>query len=445
MRRVCLTLPTHRPCGAALAAIAEEAAYGAREFGAEVHLLVLDSSDAAARAEHRRVVAGLPAAPGVVVHHLDEAAQRAFLRRAAAESGAAEPERLTALMLPDGVSYGACTNRAFLLAEALGCASVHRRDSDSGYQRADGEPVFPIHQELAFLGRPAAEAAALASASRLGPEAAGRPVALAGGSFTGEMSVDLDEVRRLDPAVYAEVVALSVPDQHPPLWRGKLVAEAFRGAEPFAGDHTTLTRVSPTRVDMCNVALTREVYGRAPLPPARDTVGSDYFLLHLVFGARLPGVLHNRHIVNHHTGERRTGTGFLAYQVRLAKFFLAVPYLHAVYAAMAAEGEALLDEGGRVRTAAVAGLVREAGRADRSGDVRRLEVLERAYRALGGRWSAAAELLAGRRAELLAEARADMADFAALLDAWPALVRASGDIGLVGGDIGPRGGNGERV
>ncbi|SCE44027.1 hypothetical protein GA0115253_1053616 [Streptomyces sp. Termitarium-T10T-6] len=44
MRRVCLTLPTHRACTGTITAIAEEATYGAREFGVEVHLLILDSS-----------------------------------------------------------------------------------------------------------------------------------------------------------------------------------------------------------------------------------------------------------------------------------------------------------------------------------------------------------------------------------------------------------------
>lgn len=143
MRRVCLTLPTNRACAETIGAIGAEAAYGARHFGVEVHLLILDSSAPAVLAEHRAAVRALPAAPGVVVHHLDEDEQRSFLRRVIARSGVAGPERLLDLMLPSRVSYGACTNRAFLIAEALGCASVHRRDSDSHYQSLDGEPVFP--------------------------------------------------------------------------------------------------------------------------------------------------------------------------------------------------------------------------------------------------------------------------------------------------------------
>ncbi|MDV5149838.1 DUF6271 family protein [Streptomyces sp. SBC-4] len=432
MRRVCLTLPTNRACSETIGAVAEEAAYGARRFGVEVHLLILDSSEAPVLAEHRETVDRLPPAPGVVVHHLDETEQRTFLREVIARSGVDAPDRVLDLMLPSRVSYGACTNRAFLIAEALGCASVHRRDSDSRYQvhsehPEGGEPVLPIHHELTSLGRRAADVAGLVSRSRLDPACADRPVALVGGSFVGEMSVDVEEIRRLDPAVYDDIVGLSVPDGYPEIWRRNLIAESFRGAgtAPFAGDLTTLTRVSPTRVDMCNIGFTREVYGRVPLPPATDTIGSDYFLIHLVHDARLPGVLHNRHIINFHTGERRSDAGFLAYQRRLAKFLLSTPYFDAVYGQMAAAGAELLDADGQVRASAVTGFVRDSTRLDRVENAERLDVIDRSFRKLGGRYAGAADVLAAERERLLDEARADMEEFALLIDAWGPLTRAT--------------------
>ncbi|MFE6067746.1 DUF6271 family protein [Streptomyces sp. NPDC056525] len=427
MRRVCLTLPTDRACAATIRAVAQEAAYGARAFGVEVRLLVLDSSDAATVAEHREVIASLPTAPGVVVHHLDEDEQRTFLREVIARSDVPAPDRVLGLMLPDRVSYGACTNRAFLLAEALGCTSVHRRDSDSRYQYLDGEPVFPLHHELMALGQRAADVAGLVSRSRLDPACADRPVAMVGGSFVGEMSVDVEEIRRLDPGIYEDVIGLSIPSGYPEIWRRNLIAESFRGAgtAAYTGDLTTLMSVSPTRVDMCNIAFDREVYGRVPLPPATDTIGSDYFLIHLVQDARLPGVLHNRHIINFHTNERRSDDGFLAYQRRFAKYLLSTPHFASVYTAMKEAGVALLDAEGHVRASVVAGFVRDSTRVDRSENAERLDVLDRSYRALGGRYATAADVLAPLREQLLDEARQDMEEFALLTDAWEALNRAS--------------------
>ncbi|KQX56291.1 MULTISPECIES: DUF6271 family protein [unclassified Streptomyces] len=427
MRRVCLTLPTNRECAATIRAVAEEAAYGARRFGVEVRLLILDSSEAEVLAGHRAAVAALPPVPGVVTHHLDESEQRGFLREVIAASGVAEPDRVLDLMLPSGVSYGACTNRAFLLAEALGCVSVHRRDSDSRYQSLDGEPVFPLHHELAALGRRAADVAGQVTRSRLDPACAGRPVAMVGGSFVGEMSVDVAEIERLDPAVYEEVVGLSIPAGYPEIWRRNLIAESFRGAgtTEFTVDRTTLTGVNPMRVDMCNIALDREMYARVPLPPATDTIGSDYFLIHLVHDARLPGVLHNRHIVNFHTGERRSDSGFLAYHVRLAKYLLAAPHFNAVYAALKEAGDALLDDEGHVRPSAVAGFVRDSTRLDRAENAGRLDVVDRSYRTLGGRYATAADVLRARREALLDEAGRDMTEFARLIDSWEALTLAA--------------------
>ncbi|MFJ2187251.1 DUF6271 family protein [Kitasatospora sp. NPDC087861] len=447
MRAVCLTLPTNRECAATIAAIGAEAAYAARRFGVRVHLLILDSADPAEFERHAEAVAALsavalPAAgqtdagqvdPGqvvagqVVVHHLDEAAQRTFLRDVIERSGAAGPDKLLDLMLPDAVSYGACTNRAFLLAGALGCDSVHRRDSDSAYQLLDGEGVFPIEHELATLGLKAADAAAAITEDTLDPVHADKPVALVGGSFVGELSVDIGEIRELDPDAYHQVVALWAPTGASEEDRRELVAESFTGGgtDPFTADRAVLDLPDIWRIDMCNVALDHEVYDRVPLPPATATIGSDYFLLHLVRDATLPGVVHNRHIVNYYTPERRTGPGFTAYQLRYAKFLLSMLYLYPVYFEMEAAGGALLDEAHHVRPDVIADSARRSAATDRAENHRRLAALDHCYRQLGGKYAEFADHLAPQRARLLDEAQADIEDFALLIDAWGPLMRAS--------------------
>ncbi|MET7451303.1 DUF6271 family protein [Streptomyces sp. NPDC005574] len=427
--RVCLALPTNRPCSATLAAVAEEAAYATRHFGVEVHLLVLDSSDAGTRSEHARVLQGLPATPNVVVHHFDEDRQRDILRDVIRKAGHAEPDPLLGLLLPDAVSYGSCTNRAFLIAAALGCRSVHRRDSDSAYQVLDGEPVFPIHHELASLGRRATEAAAQVTETDLDPAHAHRPVSMVGSSFVGELSVDIDEIRRLDEGIYHDVVSLWAPGDWSNEQKRQLVEESFKGAGTarFTRDHSVLTLVDPMRVDMCNISFAHEVYERMPLPPATDTIGSDYFLIHLVHDAALPGVLHNRDIENFYTPQRRTDAGFTAYQTRFVKFLLSMLYFNFVYDRMATAGPALLDDRQRVRTDTVVGLLRASTGLDRTENLWRLERVGIAYRKLGGRYEAFADRLTSQRERLLDEARSDIEDFALLIEAWTPLMRAARD------------------
>ncbi|MEU6506256.1 DUF6271 family protein [Streptomyces sp. NPDC046942] len=420
MNRICLCLPTNRACSATITAIHAEAAYAAEHFGADVQLLILDSADARARAEHARVAAALRRTPGVTVHHLDEDEQRAFLRRTIDRAGLPDPDRLLRLMLPPAVSYGACTNRAFLLAAALGCTSLHRRDSDSAYQLHAGQPVFPVRHELPHLGRPAAEAMASVTRTDLAPALLSRPVSLAGASFIGELSVDIGEIRRLDEGVYHDVVSLWAPGDWSEDRKRDLVEESFTGAgtAPFTADHSTLTVVDPMRVDMCNVAFDRSVYERVPLPPATDTIGSDYFLLHLVHDTRLPGILHNRHIENFHTPERRTDTGFPAYQRRFVKFLLSMLYFHDVYDRMAAEGDGLPAD-------RIVEFLRESTTLDRTENVWRLDRVDTAYRKLGGRYAAFADHLARERGRLLDQAESDIEAFADLMEAWPALIEAA--------------------
>ncbi|MFD7494128.1 DUF6271 family protein [Streptomyces sp. NPDC059832] len=427
MRSICLTLPTNRACAATIAAVGEEADYAAGHFGVEVHVLILDSSGKQTFTEHAQVVGEARRAPNVIVHHLGEAEQRHFLRRVIRRSGVLKPDLMLDLMLPAGVSYGACTNRAFLIAGALGCHSVHRRDSDSTYQVLNGETVFPIHHELTSLGKTAADAASGVSETVLGPEHASKPVVMVGSSFVGELSVDIGEISRLDRDIYHDVVGLWAPRHWSNERKRELVDESFRGAgtDAFTGDHSTLTHVDPMRVDMCNISFLHEVYERVPLPPATDTIGSDYFLMHLVHDGTLPGVLHNRHIVNYYTAERRTDAGFMAYQLRLTKFFLSMLYFNFIYDRMAAAGASLIDGDFHLRPEAVAELARESAGSDREENVHRLDVLDRSYRKLGGRYAEFADILASRGRRLLEEAQADIEDFALLTEAWRPLMEAS--------------------
>jgi hypothetical protein len=423
-----LALPTNRACDEAIAGLHAEAAYGAANFSVDVSVLILDSSAEGAYAGHRAVVEGLEAVPHVAVHLLDESAQRVFLDKAVGGAGLGSPNRLIGLMLPDGVSYGACTNRIFLIAAALGCESVHRRDSDSAYQDLDGRVIYPIHHELVGVGRRAGDVAVSGSvsATALDPAHSDRTVVIAGASFIGETSVDISEIEQLDNAVYHEVVSLWAPADWNEAQKDELVSESFRGAglEPFAQDQSVLGLVDPMRIDMCNIAFHRDAYERVPLLPALDTIGSDYFLMHAIYDAGLPGILHNRHIVNYYTSERRTDAGFAAYQQRFVKFFLSMLYLNFIYERMGELGGALLDEHGRLRSAAIVDLAWESAKLDTAENDRRLETIDRCYRKLGGRYAAFADSIALRGAELIERARTDIEEFALLTEAWQPLVGA---------------------
>ncbi|WP_406283342.1 DUF6271 family protein [Streptomyces sp. NBC_00209] len=402
MRRICLTVPTNRECAATLTEVLAEAAYAEEHFDVEVHLVVLDSS--ADFAAHAQVLRGTER-----VWHLDEAAQWDFLQRVIRRSGVTRPGLIADLMLPQGLSYGACTNRAFWVAVALGCDSVHRRDSDSYFQTHDGDKVFPIHAELLSLGKPAHMA--VTTENQLDPSLRNATVAMVGASFVGEMSVDLGEIR--DHEAYGDLVSLWAADDSSEQEREDLVSESFMGSEPFAGDRSVLTVVDPMRVDMHNISF-HGLHERIPLPPAKDTIGSDYFLIHVAHKSRMPAVLHNRHIVNFHTKERKSPAGFLAYQMRFVKFILSMHYFHFIYRRMTNSAPA-----------SIAAIVRESTWQNREPNEAKLDRMERAYRRIGGKFAAVADRIVERRESLLTEARRDLDDYVQLIEAWGPLMDAS--------------------
>ena len=169
-------------------------------------------------------------------------------------------------MLPAGLSYGACTNRAFLIGAALGCESVHRRDSDSRYQVVNGETVFPIHHELTSLGRRAADAAHGVTENALDRAARGQAgrhggQLLRGRAVRGHRRDPPDRPRRLlrrgQPVGTRRLVRTRRRGN------SSTSPSAGAGTEPFVRDHSTLALVDPMRVDMCNISFPRGARTRA--------------------------------------------------------------------------------------------------------------------------------------------------------------------------------------
>ncbi len=268
--------------------------------------------------------------------------------------------------------------------------------------------------------------------SELDPADADKPVMLVSGSFIGELNVDIGEILELDPEVYRDLVRLWTPPVWPDEDRDAMVELSFKGvgAEPFDTDKSVLGVPDIWNVYMCNIALDHRAYEVLPLLPSTDTLGCDYALLHALVHSKLPGVVHNRHIVNYYTPERRVGAGFISYQLRFVKLLLSMLYLYPVYGGMIDQGRGLLDEQHGLRIEPVLDLVRSTFDWDRAGNEHCLDVVDRSYRKLGGKYVELADVVAGQRQQLLDEAQEDAERWAVLVEAWAGMVAAARAEGL---------------
>jgi hypothetical protein len=431
MNNICLALPTNRDCVDTIDLLHNEANYAVKNFNVQVTFLIIDTSNQIDLIKNEQAVSLLENSNNVNVVHLNVEQQQNYFKKLfnnlTIDDKNLAANRLLELMLPSEVSYGACTNRAFLLAAALQCDSIHRRDSDCHYQTFDDETVYPIHQELLSLGKIAHSIQDESIASQLTRDQNILPVAMVAASFIGEMSVDIAEINQKSPSIYHDVVKLWSEKGASTSQQEILVNESFKGAgtSSFKGDIATLGQVDPMLVDMCNISF-HGIQEAVPLPPATDTIGSDYFLIHLTYHSQLPSVVHNRHIENFYTPERKTDEGFAKYQRRFVKFLLSMPYLYHAYGQLAIAGpETLLNAENKINNIAVCKIIESSIDIDNEHCHFVFDEVIKNYQMLGGRFKQLTQLLIAEKDSLISQAKRDMEDYLYLSQHWPQLIHLS--------------------
>lgn len=438
MKRICLAIPTNRECTAAIAALVQEADHAVRHFPVQVVILIADTASsgiAAANANALQQAMHAIGARRVEARHFTAPQQAALLTqilsRAALQQHELERD-LHALLLPDCVSYGAATNRLFLLAQYLGCDSLHRRDSDSRYQQATDSVIYPIHHELRCIGLPASTVANLVDETVAAPLHADCPVMLVGASYVGALSIDVAPMFARDAEAAYRIVGQFAPSHLSAADKRAWVDCSYlhTGQSRFEQDRSELAHGHSFLIDTCNICFS-QIQQVLPLPPACDTIGTDYFLLSLMNILTLPVVHHNRHIENFHTSERRSAQGFTEYQFRLVKYFLYMSWLHATVRALdQAKAQLWLAPPGATlawNLPLLHALLAEPeplARID-AENAAKLSELQQQYTRLGGAYAEFAALLAEQAPQLLQACRDDIARYAAFAPHWPALMRAA--------------------
>ncbi|WP_432723065.1 DUF6271 family protein [Jeongeupia wiesaeckerbachi] len=424
MKKICLAMPTHRECANAIRNLVDEAAFAVSEFDLEVCVLVSDTSDPAAFAANAAMVSQLQVPPLVRLIHLARGRQDEILADVLRQAGS--EAAIAPLMQPDGVSYGAATNRLFLFAEYFGCSSLHRRDSDSHYQSSQGRPVYPIYNELRFIGLPARQA--LPAVDEVVIDAAHEigPIQMVGASYVGETSIDVMPMFDRDEAASYQILGQFAPFHLDDAEKRRWVDATYiaNGQSRFETDRVELAYAHSFLIDACNFCFSG-IHTQVPMPPALYTIGSDYFLFSLMDALQMPVIHHNRHIDNFYTDERRTPEGFIDYQFRMVKNYLYMSWLHDVIAAVRDNAATLLDAGRQVIPSALwAHLERPIAPLQRVNQ-QKLDILVYNYCCLGDEFAEFAALLQLRREALLDEFSRDVTDFATLARVWPSLMNAA--------------------
>lgn len=404
-----LYVPTNRRATATLSSIRDELEMAGR--GACV-AVIEHGLDPSASAHHASLLGDVGAAFAV---HLTEGSKRSWIDRVLGASSIDSRDRAAArrMLLPVGIAYSAGPNIAYLLAAAVGAASVHRRDSDV---ELPAGRLPALVQELSGL------------------RGISGPAVVGTGTF-GDPTFDRRSLFRAGDDHAVAFQALGRPGR--PLADVRAEAIDYLVKEPnrvYSEEFIRPDHAWQVEMEVCAI---QEAFRWVPEVPALGTLGCDYMVKDVVFRSLGPILFHSakwRHKYDMSRAFRESEGASVAYHlsdVRYLQFGRIwqehwTRFPRGSWAKTGFDAEAFADEFSK--------LARQVG--DQLEEVRRGAVAVYRAAALAGPNSSGSAALA--KAATVMERNGDRFndtvrdacdDFAYLTQLWPALQNGAASVG----------------
>jgi hypothetical protein len=297
-------IPTNRACGPSLTRYLQEAARLREIQDSPVLFALIERDDKPYVADHGQRIALAVAETGLSAYHLTKTVQWSFISRVVNAAGfyGDEAAALTALLLPEGVCYGAGPNKAALFAAALGADTMHRRDSDTNPLIHDGAPRYAAELEARLAGFTinslSEEVGNAESVDR------DSPILFVGSDYVGDPPVDRMELAELSLDLMLEHERLEHPTAtYEDLEKGVRRYFLERNANVYLHDSVEVDTTGATEL---GVSCIHRVFLDLPEMPIRATLGCDYFQKNLLYRLRWPVLYHNRRVLHQFSSDRNT-------------------------------------------------------------------------------------------------------------------------------------------
>lgn len=293
-----LYIPTNRRCSDRLDELAQEARVISRT-GRSCTVALIEHQEAPWTPEHRGILNRVRHIYGVDALHVTHTAAARFLTAVIGRLGLDAPnaERLSAMLNPKELAYGAGPNKAALIAAALGCGSVHRRDSDVLVDDRPSGPAYPCVPEIEALGRPVTE---LFQGEN---DCAGDEVVrFVGTSAFGSPPQDRRDLWAAGEEFIVELERLGSPHRTTEYLREDMrqyliIDPGIRYTEEFL----EIDRIGRTVMSCC--AMT-DIFRQLPEMPIHGALGSDYMQRMLLQDLGTPLVFHSRKVRHRYSKAR---------------------------------------------------------------------------------------------------------------------------------------------
>lgn len=426
IQRSLLYTPTHRDAVKCLEDRFKEAQWVSEQPGRQAILCVIERSISRDISRRHRQALASPNFPSQIIRmHLSESSLTEFVNHLLDTLPVERRDPLRRLLLPNGISYGAGPNAAYLIGAALQCQTVHRRDSDVYLDPA--EPGrFPIEIELDTIDhdlRPGCEQDSPAHST----DTEIHKVAAVGTNTFGDPTVDRRDLIAAGLDYLAAYQALGRPGIPPRVVR----AEAIRYLvdEPATRHDEDFTSVELAGAIEAESYCVSWVTSTMPEMPT-GVLGCDYMTLNMANLALHASVYHSRKMNHRYDTHRKSNSTTLEYSLRDLQY-LQMGRLCALHNARLKNDAARYMQGTTLNTPAYVASFRLAC-AESQLELARVRIgAVDVYRAAA---KAAQSIALKRRLQRVAaeiEKRGDqldngvieaVTDFVDLLESWPLLI-----------------------
>ncbi|GEB30290.1 Uncharacterised protein [Enterococcus casseliflavus] len=290
-------IPTHRKIDEALNSILLEMDYFMTSRDVDVALLVIENGSKEVFSYNQKLLESLEASFNIFhlgLHDLKNIVVEI------SEHSEIPLEVLSDLLFPDSVDYGKMANFIYIISCILNADGIHRRDSDCVTISNQSE-LFPIKQELNYLGKKIKEAQSL-TIDPLWKKRGEDEILVVGGDYAGDWDVELEEISQLNDEAMKEYMKLVGFNGNESI---KTIKEKYIEREA-KGTRAFLSSVfDPTHVPECGNVSLREIHKFIPCFIGQNTIGVDYHTTWSAFEIGCPVVFHENKMNHMYDAQRK--------------------------------------------------------------------------------------------------------------------------------------------
>lgn len=423
MNKRSVVIPTNRECVECIKAYVEEAKRIQDRTGEECSFVLIDTSSEETQELHKKVIEELKKKYNCIkIFYLNNQDQTKFLKELVKLHKSENSELLYELLNPSGLSYGAAANRTFLVAAALGCNIILRRDSDTLPQMKNGTYLFPSDIENEYLGKTLESIKSQLSKNDYANELASMGnncVLMVGANYLGEWAGDYREMYEYNPDILKKHVWMNMPQKTSEEVDARIQYRYLqRNSDLHVEDR--LEVVKDDLIEVGNFGL-KDVFLDVPLIPSEYALSMDYFYHSLFDELQLPKLYHNRHVQHFHTKERGCEAWFNRYHLGIAKSKVLRRYLAKVYKEVSSNRDKILQNG-RIDNIEIAKIFDKVSQTKlKEADILMDDLIELYNSIKIEKYPKVAALMKERKEEILAEAQEDISKMGFLCKEWKAL------------------------